>query len=742
MSIQCATCGGCEGCALTVELPTRARRIALAGNPNVGKTTIFNLLTGLHQKVGNYAGVTVERKVGRMAGSEKTEIIDLPGIYSLNPKSLDEEIAYRVLTGQMSGEQVPDLVVCVIDATNLERNLHLASQIMDLGIPIVLALNMMDAAERSGLYPDAEALSAEFGVPVVAMSASRMHGLPALRSVLLAPLPEVSKSKLNLPVEVSEAVNRLVPLLKAELPDGRAKGLSGEALRALVNDRILNTWTLQNPPFVQAVQEARQDLHSKGISYREAEWNARQDWLGSVVRRVVRRQSGLERRTATDYLDAVLTHRVAGPIFFLLVLFLIFQAVFTWAAPLMDGIEIAMLALGDGVQNALPEGMIRDLIVDGIIAGVGSVLVFLPQILLLFFFIGLLEDTGYMARAAFIADRMMSKLGLSGRSVVPLVSGYACAVPAIMATRTIDNHRDRLVTMMVIPLMSCSARLPIYTLFIGAFIPVGGLFGLFGYQGLALFGLYVLSTALALAAAWVLKRYLIPGSSSLLLLELPAYRLPQFRHVLWRMVERARMFVTKAGKIILFMSIVLWFLASFPRVPDQSSAVGDASVEVVAINPGGGMQTPGNESLSPEAQIRYSYVGRLGLALEPVMRPLGFDWKISASLITAFAAREVLVSTLATIYSVGEEDENNLLLHEQLRSDRYADTGEPVFTPLVAISLMIFVMLACQCMSTLAITRRETNSWRWPLFMLSYMTALAYLASLIVFQVGKALGLG
>lgn len=438
--------------------------------------------------------------------------------------------------------------------------------------------------------------------------------------------------------------------------------------------------------------------------------------------------------TWTDRLDALLTHHVAGPIIFLAILFVVFQAIFTWATPMMDVIEGGVAILSEVTHRTLPSGIVTDLLADGVIAGVGAVLVFLPQILLLFLFVGLLEDTGYMARAAFISDRLMHRLGLSGQSVIPLVSGYACAVPAIMATRTIPNHRDRLVTMMVIPLMSCSARLPIYTLLIGALVPASLGVGPIGAQGLVLFGLYIVSTGLTLLAATVLKNRVFSGSTPMMAMELPSYRLPQAQNIAHRLTERSWMFVSQAGRVILLMTVVLWVLAYFPRI-DAPPTDGELRMSNVAMVDA----EPPIDAASQ--QIRQSYVGRIGQAIEPVMRPLGFDWKMTAGIITAFAARETLVSTLATLYSVGDA-ENAASLTERLRADRWPDTGKPVFTPLVAISLMIFFMIACQCMSTLAVIRRETGTWRWPVIAWIYMTGLAYLASLLIFQGGTLLGLG
>ena len=758
-----------------VQAPPRLRRIALAGNPNVGKTTLFNALTGLRQKVANYPGVTVERKSGRLAGAAAVEVVDLPGTYSLNPKSVDERVAYDVLTGRMPGEAAPDVVVCVADAANLERNLYLASQVLDLGLPTVIALNQMDAAEEAGLEIDVEALEEKLGVPVVPIVASRGEGLEALREAVER-VPDIpDRPAWSLMPAVAPAVDALEEKLADEAPDVPARRRRFEALTALTSDPLLDVWKERAPAFHQAVLDVRAELEEKKAPYRQAEMMGRYGWLSPLVGETVTRHKPPSERTRSDQLDAVLTHRVAGPLIFVGVLALIFQAVFTWAVPLMDALEAGVAGLADLTRAALPSGMVEDLLVEGVITGVGNVLIFLPQILLLFFFLGLMEDTGYMARTAFIMDRLMRRMGLSGGSVVPLLSSYACAIPGIMAARTLGNERDRLITIMVAPLMTCSARLPVYTLFIAAFIPSGALFGFFGYQGLAMLSLYLLGTVMAFVAAFVLKTFVFKGESSMFVMELPPYRAPRLRQVLWRMVDRAKAFIVRAGKIIFGLSIVLWFLASYPKaepnpaleaeraaaeaqyqaVRDSLEATGlggraDVSAgEVVAEGPQDAVTAQAAEArdvrlheiADEEAgrQIRQSFIGRLGHAIEPVMRPLGFDWKISAGLVAAFAAREVIVSTLATIYSAGRDE--GVLLREALQADTYPD-GRPVYTPLVAVSLMVFFVFALQCMSTLAIARRETNSWKWPAVMWLYMFVLAYAFSLLVYQGGQALGLG
>ncbi len=701
------------------------RRIVLAGNPNVGKTTVFNYLTGLKQRVANYPGVTVERKSGRLVGAPQVEVIDLPGTYSLAPKSMDEQIAFDMLVGRI--EQVPDVVVCVVDATNLERNLFLVTQVMDLGLPLIVALNMVDAAEQAGMTIDVQLLSKALGVPVIPTVARRGDGLDELRAQVRCPPPVAEGWRWPLMPVVEARLPALAAALEVE--DFTDLQRRMESLRSLTEEAALERWT-DAPRFVAAVRQAQEFLKGRNVPYRYAEVAGRYQWIKPIVHQATKAHRPSDAPSFTDRVDAVVTHRVLGPIIFVALLALVFQAVFSWAVPAMDLIEEGIGRLGSTVRALLPSGWAVDLLADGVITGVGNVVVFLPQILLLFFFLGLMEDTGYMARTAFIMDKVMKRVGLNGRSVLPLLSSYACAIPGIMAARTLDSERDRLITIMVAPLMSCSARLPVYTLFIAAFIPSGKLFGFADYQGLAMFSMYLMGTVMAVIAAWFLRRFVFKGSEGYFVMELPPYRRPRLRQVLLRMVQRSQIFAVRAGKIIFTCSVVLWFLASFPKpgpteVNTSGVAAGPAADSVYAA------QT---------AEIHSSFIGLLGRALEPVMAPLGFDWKMSAGIVTAFAAREVIISTLGIIYSVSEEaDESNIALRDQLKADTYPD-GRPVFTPLVAVSLLVFFVFALQCMSTLAIARRETGTWLWPAVMWLYMTALAYLFSLIIYQGGRLLG--
>lgn len=731
------------------KVPQPARRVvALAGNPNVGKTALFNQLTGLRQKVGNYPGVTVERKVGQViapGSGEVVDIIDVPGTYSLAPKSLDEEIAYRVLIGEMEGTPAPQAVVCVLDASNLERNLYLASQIMDLGIPTLIALNMIDAAEKDGITVDAEALAKELGVPVFPIVATRGKGIDALKEVIAAPFPACPVRQWKMAPALEAIVARFQECLRGDLPQLSHTEHFFDALRAITTRKSASFEEHHDADFWKSVDAAREELGKQGIDYETAEITGRYEWLTPLAARVTSRKDLGEYRSISERMDAVLTHKIAGPAIFLLLLLIIFQSVFAWAVPFMDFIDGVVVSAGDFVIGVMPEGPLRDLIVDGAIAGVGAVVIFLPQILILFFFLGILEDTGYMARAAFIMDRVMKNVGLSGRSVVPLLSSFACAIPGVMAARTIENQRDRLITILVAPLMTCSARLPVYTLMIAAFIPAN-YWGPVSYQGFALFALYLAGIVMAVIASWVLKKWVVKGEQGMFLMELPPYRMPRMWDVVLRMWERARLFLTRAGTVILSLSVLLWFLASYPvteATPEQESRLAEIESRL------GSAPEIEHSFLEQEqstiedeiagAQLRNSVIGRMGVAIEPLIRPLGYDWKIGIALITSFAAREVLVSTLGTIYSVGDADEESVSLKERMTADTYPD-GTKVWTPLVAVSVMVFFVFALQCMSTVAIVRRETGGWKWPLFMLGYMGALAYIASFVVYNGGRALG--
>lgn len=698
--------------------------VALIGNPNTGKSTLFNALTGMRQRVGNYSGVTVERVEGRYrddAGS--VTVIDLPGTYSLSASSPDEEIALAVLTGHAEGIDRPDVAVVVADAANLERNLFLASQVLELGLPTVVALNQVDAAEAAGIHVDAVELTLELGAPVVPTVATRGQGLDVLKSAVrkAASLPRPER-QFSLPAEATAALR---PVEQRLTDAGFNPGAAAmEALRLLAV-RQVGRHLADVPGLQPAVDEARAKVEAAGLIPTSLEAEARYGWIAEVVDRTIRRVGG-GGKTFTDRVDAVMLHRIAGPLIFVGLMALVFQSIFTWAEPLIGWVEGLFGALGGAVASSLPAGDLNSLIVDGVIAGVGSVLVFLPQITILFLFIGILEDTGYMARAAFIMDRFMRSVGLHGRSFIPMLSGYACAVPGIMATRTIESRKDRLATIMVLPLMSCSARIPIYTLLIGTFIPPVVVGGIFNLQGITLLAMYLLGTVTALVVASIFKRTLLKGQARPMIMELPPYRLPRLKSLALSVGHRASMFLKKAGTIILALSILLWALATYPKSETA----------------------PGlSEQAAQEAQLANSALGRMGHAVEPVVAPLGYDWKIGVGILSSFAAREVFVATMGTIYGVGSDaNEESTSLRDQLRAETHESSGAVVYTPLVAVGLMVFYVFAMMCMSTTAVVVRETGGgWtgvRWAGFQFAWMLALAYLSALLVYQGGRLLGLG
>jgi ferrous iron transport protein B len=729
--------------------------VVLTGNPNCGKTTLFNALTGLRAKVGNYAGVTVERKEGRLTGANVPKslmVLDLPGTYSLSPQSLDEQISRDVLLNRLPELPPPSLVVVVIDASNLQRNLYYATQVIELGYPTILALNMIDLAEVNGLIIDEAGLSQELGVPVYTITASRGTGIPTLREGILAQMVQnrTATSSTLKSLKESPRFFELLPLLDQKLNDiAELMARSGhhqivspesEALLALTDERASSA---AFPKEIQkAIADARATLDAAGIDWRSAVIEGRYERIARIQEKVAEENLVLP-ETFSDKLDRVLTHKLWGMMIFVGIMALMFQSIFTVAEYPMNWIEAGVAWVGNVVGEMIPPGDLRSLIVDGAISGVGAVVIFLPQICLLFLFIGLLEDTGYMARAAFLMDRLMSKVGLHGKSFIPMLSSFACAIPGIMATRTIETPKDRLVTILVAPLMSCSARLPVYTLLIAACIPQKKLFGFFGIQGLTMLSMYLLGIVMALLMAWLFKKTLLKGETPLLIMELPPYKKPVPAAVLRHMWERAKVFLRRAGTVILGISIILWFLATYPRSAaiDREFAAQRQAVEAST--------TPGTEAQKQQlamvehneagSKLRNSFAGRLGHLIEPLIRPLGFDWKIGIGIVASFAAREVFVSTMSTVYNVGSADEETDTVAETLKEQKRED-GTPVYTPLVGITIMVFYVLALQCVSTIAIVRRETNSWKWPLFQWTYMAALAWVLAFITFQGGKLLG--
>lgn len=715
--------------------PSRSLRVALVGNPNVGKTSLFNALTGLSARVGNYAGVTVEKKVGQLSAHGRAfEIVDLPGIYTLAPHSPDEIVAFDVLA-RGTRDQRPDAVVVLLDASNLERNLYLYSQVAELGLPLVVALTMTDVAAAQGLALDPAALEAKLGVPVLAIHAGRGQGLDALKAALAALDPAAPGA--------GGAHGWSEPALEAEAAALHGALAGAPALaqwpavwlkRALVDEgghlekRFLEAFGEAGP---ELLAEHRRRLGPEVLPAAH-EARARYAWVRRTLEGVLTRPA--ERTlTLTDRLDAVLTHPVLGLAVFAGLMALIFQSLYTWSAPLMDGMEGLLGLLGGAVGGLLPEGALRSLLVDGVIAGIGSVVIFLPQIAILFLFVHLLEDCGYMARAAFMMDRVMSKAGLSGKSFIPMLSGFACAVPSIMATRTIENRRDRFATILALPLMSCSARLPVYTLLIGAFVPAFTLGGLDG-RGLVLFGVYAAGIVFAVLFIWLLKRTVLRGETPPILLELPSYKLPHWRVVGLDVWRACREFLTQAGTVILLASMLIWAGAYFPH---HASVAEPFAQQRQALEARGAAPEAlaAVDAAEAAAYVEDSYLARAGKAIQPAFTPLGWDWRITTGVLASFPAREVIVATLGTLYSLGSDAEESAL-RDTLQSATGPD-GQPAFTLAVALSVMVFFALCLQCVSTLSVMARETGSWKWPAGSFVFQTLLAYVCAFAVYQLFK-----
>lgn len=735
----------------------RQALVALTGNPNCGKTTLFNALTGLRAKVGNYAGVTVERKEGRLRGTPphlRITLLDLPGSYSLSPQSLDEAVASDVLFRRLPEVPTPNAVVVVIDASNLERNLYYATQVIELGYPTVVALNMIDVARDNGTQLDVDALAHHLGVPVVPLVANRNQGLDALRAEILRlslyPPTETRPKRtrfLDLHPAFDHERNALAHRLReaTHRQDPTTGTADSEALLLLADDKALTLAAPRSPlaNLESHVRQARSRLESAGVDWNVAAIEARYA-EAATIHAAAATENEVPGETFSDRLDHFVTHRIWGPLIFVALMFLMFQAIFTLAPIPMDWIELGLGWLGGAVQTRLPPGDLRDLLSDGVIAGVGAVLVFLPQILLLFLFIGLLEDTGYMARAAFLMDRLMSKVGLHGKSFIPLLGSFACAIPGILATRTIETPKDRLVTILVAPLMSCSARLPVYTVLIAACIPNLVILGFVKLTALTLLGMYLLGVVVALFMAWLFKRTLLKGHTPMLIMELPPYKRPSVRTIARHMWDRSMVFVRRAGTVILAINMALWVLATYPRQSSDTPSQAERRAAIHALPPSPD-QTARLGQLEADIageRLRDSFAGRLGQWIEPVIRPLGFDWKIGIGIVTSFAAREVFVSTMSTVYNVGDAegtDEAGGGLVTVMQSQRRPD-GTPLYSPLTGITLMVFYVFALQCVSTIAVVRRETNAWKWPLFQLAYMTGLAWIFAFAVYQGGRWLG--
>jgi len=724
----------------------------LTGNPNCGKTTLFNALTGLRAKVGNYAGVTVERKEGKLLAAPaalNARVLDLPGTYSLSPQSLDEQISRDVLLNRLPELPPPSLIVVVVDASNLQRNLYYATQVIELGHPTLMALNMVDVAESNGHQIDAARLAELLGVGVLPVVASTGRGVADLRQRMIeilrdsaaAPKPKPALFS-ELPAAFKSEADELAVLLAETFHERRTQA-KAEALLILSNEKALASSLQHYPAKVQqAVAAARQRLELAGMDWRGAPIEARYVSV-SAIQQSVTTESAAPGETFSDRLDSILTHKIWGSLIFVAVMAVMFQSIFTFARIPMDALQSAVDWLAGTVGRIIPPGELNSLLADGIVAGVGAVIVFLPQILLLFLFIGFLEDTGYMARAAFLMDRLMSKVGLHGKSFIPMLSSFACAIPGIMATRTIESPKDRLVTILVAPLMSCSARLPVYTLLIAACIPNTTVFGFLKLTGLTMLSMYLLGIIVALLMAWLFKKTLLKGETPMLIMELPPYKRPLLRVVVRHMWDRSRLFLRRAGTVILGINILLWFLATYPHHKQISEefAARRAAISQTA-QPSISEQLAALDNEETGAKLRESFAGHLGRLIEPAIAPLGFDWKMGIGIVSSFAAREVFVSTMSTVYNVGKSEKTESSMNSLAKTlqAQKRSNGSPVYTPLIAVTLMVFYVFALQCVSTVAIVRRETNSWKWPIFQWVYMGALAWILAFLTFHIGRILG--
>jgi ferrous iron transport protein B len=730
--------------------PPTARQalVLVAGNPNSGKSTVFNALSGARTRVANYPGVTIDRRSATvtLAGGQPIELTDLPGTYSLAARSREEQIAVESLLGH--GPRRPDAILLVADATALARALYLTIEVLEIGRPVVIALNMTDEARRDGIEVDVARLEALTGARVIPTVANKGVGTEALKVALAEAIARGTEPQP--PAVVRPAA------LQADLAELEALILAERELQRPRDARVWAQWLLLSldhdaddelaniPASIRAaVHRVTERAAAAGRNLDLEIIAGRYELVDRLMKEVCRAPEA-PRRSWTDRVDAVLTHRVGGTLAFAAVMMVVFQALFSWSEPAIAVIEDAVAAVQSWATGVMPEGPLTSLLVDGVIAGVGNVVVFVPQIALLFLFIGLLEDLGYLSRAAFVIDRVMRAVGLHGRAFVPMLSGFSCAVPAVMATRTLESRTDRLLTMLVLPLTSCSARLPVYVLVTATVFAPGSTLGFLSAGAVALFSMYALSVVAALAAAAVLRRTVLKGPAPTLMLELPPYRMPVLSVLLRGVWQRVKTFLVDAGTVILALTIVLWALLSYPKSPAVAAEAEQARAAVAASGASGEQladQLAAIDSHESGAQLRHSVAGRFGRLIEPAIEPLGFDWRIGVGILGAFAAREVFVGTLGVVFDISEADETNEPLREVLRGATWPD-GAPLMTPLTGISLMVFFVLACQCMSTVAVVKRESGGWRWPLFMVAYMTVLAYAASLFVYQVGSRLGWG
>lgn len=696
--------------------------ICLVGNPNSGKSSLFNILSGINQQVSNFPGVTVDKTVGycTLPDGKEISLVDLPGLYSLHPNSSDEKVVIDILTDPKN-EVYPDLILYVADTTNIERHLLLATQLIDLNIPMVFALNMSDLVDEKQRSKYSKEVHRLLGVPVINISSRKGDSIEDLKNILAIELDSKSKRKEGfyaIPTGLSGFISDVKNIVHTD-NDYLAKILGHHS------QWISHLSDAQK----QEIDVLRKKHSFDDLGNQVAETMARYNVYLSSLSRIQHRKEGFT-ETKTDVIDNIITHRVIGPLLFLVIMLFVFQAIYAWSEAPMGWIESIFGWMGDSTRSFMPEAWYTDLLVDGVIAGLAGVMVFIPQIFILFLLISILEETGYMSRAVYMFDGIMRKFGLNGRSIVALVSSGACAIPAIMSTRTISNWKERLNTILVSPFISCSARIPVYAVLVGFVVPAGKI-GIFNYRGLVFMGLYLLGIVGALSAAYVFKKILKDdgGSQSTLMIELPQYKPPIWRNAFLNVKEKVTAFIIEAGKIIFVISIALWFLASY----GPTTAMEQAEKQAAAFSVSNNHSEAQAEDYLAGVKIEASYAGHLGKFIEPVIKPLGFDWKIGIALITSFAAREVFISTMATIYSVGSTEEEGKI-RDRMALEVNPDTGQKVYTRATALSLLIFYVFAMQCMSTLAVVKRETNSWKWPIIQFSFMTAIAYFASFLVYQ--------